>query len=254
MKKWMRKYLLGACMVALVFLLFSGSAIGEVDADGDGMDDEWESSIIRANGLNMTVAQFSKDADPDNDGATNIEEYEKRTDPYDGTDYLKSTNYAANEKVNILILLGAALCIGIPGILSAFGLYIAGVSAVGMTTEHTDRFGKGLILQALPMTQGVYGLVFAIFILMGAGFIGTPDSNLLANVNVGWGAVMIGVTISLTAVSAIPQGLVAGASASGVGRNPDVFGKSVVYSVMPETMAVFGFLIALFMTMGVGLL
>lgn len=206
------------------------------DVDSDKMDDEWETRY------NVT----DPEADPDKDGLTNLEEFEQGTNPLDPE---------GREKGSALLLLGVALCIGIPGVMSAFGLYVAGVSAVGMTTEHPDRFGKGLVLQALPMTQGVYGLVFAILLLLGAGYIGGSGSGvLLSNINVGWGAIMIGITIGLTSVSAIPQGLISGAGASGVGRNPDVFAKGIIYAVMPETMAVFGFLIALFMLMGIGLL
>jgi len=234
-------------MMALLAVIGLAMVAGSVIADDDKMDDAWEDQIGLKNDTN------DAHEDPDNDGATNFEEFEAGTNPFDKSD--APGQEKAREKVSALVLLGVALCIGIPGIMAAFGLYIAGVSAVGMTTEHMDRFGKGLILQALPMTQGVYGLVFAILILLGAGYIGgSGDSALLTNVNVGWGAVMIGLTIGLTSVSAIPQGLISGASASGVGRNPDVFAKGIIYAVMPETMAVFGFLIALFMLMGIGLL
>ncbi len=234
--------------MALLAVMGLALVTGSVAADDDDMDDVWEDRV----GLDSNNSADA-DEDPDNDGATNIDEFEAGTDPFDKSD--SPGKEKAREKVSALVLLGVALCIGIPGIMAAFGLYIAGVSAVGMTTEHMDRFGKGLILQALPMTQGVYGLVFAILILLGAGYIGgSGDSALLTNVNVGWGAVMIGLTIGLTSVSAIPQGLISGAGASGVGRNPDVFAKGIIYAVMPETMAVFGFLIALFMLMGIGLL
>lgn len=233
-------------LVVLALVVAAGSAAGA--DDDDGMDDAWEDAV----GLNSTN-KSDADADPDNDGFTNREEFDAGTDPFDKDD--SPGKEKAREKGSALILLGVALCIGIPGIMSAVGLYVAGVSAMGMTTEHPDRFGKGLVLQALPMTQGVYGLVFAILLLLGAGYIGgSGDAALLTNVNVGWGAIMVGLTIGLTSVSAIPQGLVSASGASGVGRNPDVFAKGIIYAVMPETMAVFGFLIALFITMGVGLL
>jgi hypothetical protein len=47
------------------------------DADEDGMDDAWET----ANGLNPSLADA--DADPDADGATNIQEFERESDPND---------------------------------------------------------------------------------------------------------------------------------------------------------------------------
>jgi V/A-type H+-transporting ATPase subunit K len=253
MMKENRKFLITTVLLVLTLVFMTGLALAEdvndKDSDNDDMDDSWEWNIINKNGLNVTnISLFVNYTDPDNDGYTNLDEFKAKTDPYDSND--APDKEKLKEKVSALILLGVALCIGIPGIMAAFGLYIAGVSAVGMTTEHPDRFAKGLILQALPMTQGVYGLVFAILLLMKAGFFGGGDAGVLTNVNVGWGAVMIGITIGLTSVSAIPQGLVAGASASGVGRNVDMFGKGMIYSVMPETMAVFGLLIALFILLG----
>lgn len=245
-------------LIALGLLLLVGTAHAQdnmIDADNDEMDDTWELNVIRKYGLAeigiSDIHNFSANGDPDRDGATNLEEFDAGTDPYDEGD--APGEEKVREKVTALVLLGVALCIGIPGIMAAFGLYIAGVSAVGMTTEHIDRFGKGLVLQALPMTQGIYGLIFAILLLLFGGFLG-GDPAVLSDVNVGWGAIMIGITIGLTSISAIPQGLISGAAASGVGRNPEVFAKGIIYAVMPETMAVFGFLVSLFIMMGVGLL
>ena len=243
-------------LFALGLILFTGSALAKevkLDVDKDDMDDAWEMNVIQKNGLNHTnISLFLNYSDPDNDGYTNLQEYDNGTNPYNKED--APGREKDRERGTALFLLGVAICIGVPGIMAAFGLYIAGVSAVGMTTEHIDRFSKGLILQALPMTQGVYGLVFAILLLLGVGYIGGGDPALLANPTVGWGSIMIGITIALTSVSAIPQGLVAGAGASGVGRNPDVFTKGLIYAVMPETMAVFGFLISLFIIRGIGLM
>ncbi len=251
-----KKSLILISVFVLGLILCASSTFAQdvkVDEDGDDLDDSWELNIIQKNGLgHNNVSMFLNYSDPDNDGFTNLQEYNNGTDPYNKED--TPGEEKDREKGTALFLLGVAICIGVPGIMAAFGLYIAGVSAVGMTTEHTDRFSKGLILQALPMTQGVYGLVFAILLLLGVGYIGSGDPALLSDPTVGWGAIMIGITIALTSVSAIPQGLVAGAGASGVGRNPDIFTKGLIYAVMPETMAVFGFLISLFIIRGIGLM
>ena len=79
-----------------------------------------------------------------------------------------------------LVILGCALAIGIAGIASAIGLALAGSSAVAVTAEKPNLFGKLLVLQVLPMTQSVYGLLTAILLMMGVGILGgSPSATLL---------------------------------------------------------------------------
>ena len=157
-----------------------------------------------------------------------------------------------NNQNKALIILGCALAIGIAGISSAIGLALAGSSAVAVTAEKPELFSKCLILQVLPMTQSVYGLLTAILLMMGAGLLGGADakvSSLMA-----MGAVWIGLAVGLTGISAINQGMVASASISAVGRNPDVASKGIIFTVMPETIAIFGLLVGILLMTGLGLL
>mgnify|MGYP000591393522 FL=1 len=57
----------------------------------------------------------------------------------------------------ILGALGVALAAGMSGIGSAKGVGIAGEAAAGLLSEQPEKFGKALILQLLPGTQGLYG-------------------------------------------------------------------------------------------------
>ena len=63
-----------------------------------------------------------------------------------------------------LAVLGAALAALLAGIGSAIGVGMGGQAAAGVVTEDPGKFGKVLILQLLPGTQGIYGLLIA-FIL-----------------------------------------------------------------------------------------
>lgn len=162
-----------------------------------------------------------------------------------------SAQEAAEEDHSSLVILGCALAIGIAGISSAIGLALAGSSAVAVTAEKPDLFGKLLVLQVLPMTQSVYGLLTAILLMMGVGILGgTPAASQLQ----GMGAVWIGLAVGLTGVSAINQGMVASASISAVGRNPEVAARGIIFTVMPETIAIFGLLVGILLMTGLGLL
>ena len=151
-----------------------------------------------------------------------------------------------------MIILGCALAIGIAGIASAIGLALAGSSAVAVTAEKPDMFSKCLILQVLPMTQSVYGLLTAILLMMGAGLLGGGGTSISSLQ--GMGAVWVGLAVGLTGISAINQGMVASSSISAVGRNPEVASKGIIFTVMPETIAIFGLLVGILLMVGLGLL
>jgi len=151
-----------------------------------------------------------------------------------------------------LIIFGCALAIGIAGIASAIGLALAGSSAIAVTAEKPELFGKCLVLQVLPMTQSVYGLLTAILLMMGAGLLGGGDVKISALQ--GMGAVWIGLAVGLTGLSAINQGMVASSSISAVGRNPDVAARGIIFTVMPETIAIFGLLVGILLMTGLTLL
>ena len=72
---------------------------------------------------------------------------------------------------NTLAILGAAIatCAGIG---SALGIGIAGEAASGVVAEDPKKFGQALILQALPGTQGIYGLLIAFIIMTKIGLFG----------------------------------------------------------------------------------
>ncbi len=150
-----------------------------------------------------------------------------------------------------LVVLGAAIAIGIAGIASAIGLGLAGSSAIAVTAEKPDLFGKCLVLQVLPMTQSVYGLLTAILLMMGAGLLGAEAT--ISSLQ-GMGAIWIGLAVGLTGISAINQGMVASSSISAVGRNPDVAARGIIFTVMPETIAIFGLLVGILLMTGLGFL
>ena len=152
-----------------------------------------------------------------------------------------------------MIIIGCALAMGIAGIGSAMGLMLAGSSAVAVTAEKPELFGKCLVFQVLPMTQAVYGLLTAILLMMGAGLLGGGGAD-LSNPMLGLSAIGIGLVVGLTGLSAANQGQVASSSIAATARNPNVAARGIIYTVMPETIAIFGLLVGILLMTGLGLL
>ena len=72
---------------------------------------------------------------------------------------------------NTLAILGAAVA-ALAGIGSAMGVGIAGQAASAVVAEDPKKFGKTIILQALPGTQGIYGLIISFLIMIKIGLLG----------------------------------------------------------------------------------
>lgn len=71
-----------------------------------------------------------------------------------------------------LAVLGGALAVILSGMGSAKGVGIVGQAAAGLLSEEPDRFGQTLLLQALPGTQGIYGLIVAFLVMVKIGLLG----------------------------------------------------------------------------------
>src|SRR3712207_9273370 len=62
-------------------------------------------------------------------------------------------------------ILGAVLAVLLAGIGSAQGVRIAGEAAAGIVIDEPEKFGKAMVLQLLPGTQGLYGFVIGLLIM-----------------------------------------------------------------------------------------
>ena len=79
----------------------------------------------------------------------------------------------------VFALLGGMLAAFLAGIGSAVGVGQAGQAAAGAITENPSLFGKVLVLQLLPGTQGIYGLLIGFIVLTQVGVLG-GDPNVSA--------------------------------------------------------------------------
>jgi len=142
-----------------------------------------------------------------------------------------------------IALIGAALAAAMAGCGSAIGVGIAGQAAAGVTTEDPNKFGKVLILQLLPGTQGIYGLIIAFMVLLQAGIMNGTAADLA--VGKGWAYAMACLPMAIVGlVSGLYQGKCAVAAINMVGKKPEESGKGLLLTVMVETYALLALLVS----------
>lgn len=152
----------------------------------------------------------------------------------------------------IMAILGAAFAALFAGIGSAKGVGIVGEAATGLITEEPEKFGKTLILQVIPGTQGFYGFITALIILSKIGLLtgGLLDVSLSQGIQLFAGALPIAFVGFL---SAIAQGKTAAAGIQILAKRPEKFFNGVIYAVMVETYAVVALITSILMVVNVNL-
>ena len=149
-----------------------------------------------------------------------------------------------------LALLGAALAVILSGMGSAYGVGVAGQAAAGVVTEDPSKFAKVLILQLLPGTQGIYGLLVAFIALSKMGLLGGGVQAMDFATGCLYFAACLPIGI-VGLVSARYQGRTSVASIGIVAKKPEQFGKAMLFPAMVETYAIFGLVISLLFTLSV---
>ena len=152
----------------------------------------------------------------------------------------------------VYALIGIALAVTLAGCGSAIGVKIAGEAAAGVTSVDPSKFSKVLLLQLLPGTQGIYGLL--------SGFIARSKIGLLGggavDVSVANGLLILAACLPIAVVgliSAINQGKTAAASIGIVAKKPEQFGKAMLFPAMVETYAILALLVSILAINGIQL-
>ena len=149
-----------------------------------------------------------------------------------------------NDMGMVYALLGAAVAVFLAGAGSAIGVGIAGQAASGVVTEDPSKFAKVLIMQLLPGTQGIYGLLVGFIALSKIGILnGAP-----AELSTATGLLILAACLPIALVglvSAMHQGKTAVSAVGIVAKKPDQFGKAMLFPAMVETYAILALLISI---------
>lgn len=152
----------------------------------------------------------------------------------------------------ILALAGAGIALILAGIGSSKGVGLAGETAAGVASENPDVASKLLVLQLLPATQGIYGFLIAVIVLINTGVLG----GAMKAVSLEQGISFIIACLPIAIVgyySAIRQAKVAAAGMLMTGQRPEMSGRGITMAVMVETYAVFALLVSFLMVISIQL-
>lgn len=136
-----------------------------------------------------------------------------------------------------LAVLGSALSVGLACAGSGRGVGIVGEAAAGVVSEDPEKFSKCLILQLLPGTQGLYGLVIWFFALAQMGIIGGGGTEMTIAEGLGYCFACLPMGIG-GYITAIAQGRCAAAGVSLVAKRPEEQSKGIIMAIMVEFYAI----------------
>ncbi|MFH1387636.1 MAG: V-type ATP synthase subunit K [bacterium] len=144
---------------------------------------------------------------------------------------------------------GAAFAAFLGAAGSAWGIAIAAEAAGGVLTEDPEKFGKLLVMVALPGTQGFYGFLGAFYIMMKINLLG---GGMAVPLNAGLQLFFAGLPIGIAGlVSGYYQGRASAAGIFLIAKRPEETGKAIILPAMVETYAVLGLLATILLVSGI---
>ncbi len=146
---------------------------------------------------------------------------------------------------------GAAFAAGFGGAGSSMGITYAARVAAGVLSEEPEKFGQLLALIVLPGTQGVYGLITALLVMIFLNMIGgaAPESIDLAK---GMGVFFACLPVAIVCfISGIYQGLTSAGAIEMVAKRTETLGRAIILPALVETYALFSFVLSLLLLISV---
>ena len=148
-----------------------------------------------------------------------------------------------------LALLGSGLAVGLSCVGSAKGTGIAGEAGTGLLCEDPSKSGKVMVLQLLPGTQGLYGMVVWFFALIRMNFMGNAAA-VAGSMTVQQGLAFFAACMPMAIgglLSAIAQGRVAAGSLNILAKKPDDWSKGLILCGIVEFYAILSLLASMLM-------
>lgn len=136
-----------------------------------------------------------------------------------------------------IAVIGASLSVALACAGSGKGVGIVGETAAGVLAEDPSRFASCLILEIIPGTQGIYGLVIWFYAIFSLGIMGSNPVTLTVPEGIGFCFACIPMAIG-GYFTAIAQGRCAAAGLSLTAKRPDQMSKAIIMAIMVEFYAI----------------
>lgn len=150
-----------------------------------------------------------------------------------------------------IAFIGASLAVGLACVGSGKGVGLVGEAAAGVLSEDPGKFASCLILQILPGTQGLYGLVVWFFAMLQLGVLGGNPINLTVGQGVAFAMACLPVGIG-GLFTAVAQARCAAAGVALIAKRSEELSKCIILAIMVEFYAILcllaSFLMILFLT------
>jgi V/A-type H+/Na+-transporting ATPase subunit K len=136
--------------------------------------------------------------------------------------------------------IGLVLMVGFAGIGSAIGTSMVGCATLGMFKKKPEAFGTGMVLTAVPGSQGLYGFV--------AFFLYNQVVNKSLTPFQGAVVLAAGLVVGLVCLlSAIYQGKVCANGVMAIGQGHNAFVNTILLASFPELYAILSLVAAILM-------
>ena len=149
----------------------------------------------------------------------------------------------------ILALTGAALSVTLTCIGPAKGVGMTGEASAPVMIDDPSKFSKLLILQLMPGTQGLYGLVVTVMVMLNIGLLGgSPDLSLTEGLLYFFACMPIAIG---GLISALMQARVTVTGVNIVAQKPSESGKAIVSATLVEFYALLCFIASMLMVLNI---
>ncbi len=137
--------------------------------------------------------------------------------------------------------LGATLAVALPCTGSAIGVGTVGQAGAGALSVDPGKFSRALILQILPGTQGLYGLVVWFLALMKLGLFDGTLASKMAIFTVPDGFRFFAACMPMAVgglIFGMIQGRLCASDLSLLSKRPDELSKGIILAIMVEFYAI----------------
>lgn len=146
----------------------------------------------------------------------------------------------------VIASIGVALSASLGPIGSSIGMSLAGQAASGVLSEKPGLYGRVLVIQAIPGTQGIYGFLVAILLMTKIGLLGGGFID-LAKLD-GWLVFAAALPVALVGlVSGIYQGKAAASAIVMAGKDEALATRGMILAAIVETAQLLALLVSVLM-------